>query len=53
MKYVMLICDDPSNYTDLTEQEQKRAYDEIFADHPEGGRRQLFGGTAEAWYGRL
>jgi hypothetical protein len=31
MKYVMLICDDPSNFADLTEQEQKRAYDEIFA----------------------
>jgi len=30
MKYVMLICDDPSNYADLTEQEQKRAYDEIY-----------------------
>lgn len=31
MKYVMLICDDPSNYADLTDQEHKRAYDEIFA----------------------
>jgi predicted TIM-barrel fold metal-dependent hydrolase len=30
-----------------------QAYDEIFAEHPAGDRLELFGGTAEAWYGRL
>ena len=27
------------------------AYDEIFADHTPGARDQLFGGTAQRWYG--
>ncbi len=30
MKYVMLICD-PAEQVDLSEQEQKRVYDEIYA----------------------
>jgi hypothetical protein len=31
VKYVMLICDDPSKWADLTEAEVKKAYDDIFA----------------------